>query len=54
MPNVPINSSCVREHSLPLPPAIQLQFNKPASVEVSVNITVKGEDMQCKLCVIYD
>ena len=48
--NPPMNTSCVKEeHSLPLPPAIQLQLNKPAPVTIPVNITVKGEDTQCKL-----
>ena len=51
IPNAPINDSCEREeHSLPLPAAIQLQLNKPASVVIAVNVTVKGEDTQCKLC----
>ena len=50
VPNPPMNSSCVgEEYSPPLPPAIQLQLNKPASVTIPVNITVKGEDTQCKL-----
>ena len=53
VPNAPINDSCVREeHSLPLPPAIQLQLNKPASVVIPINVTVKGEDTQCKLCIV--
>ena len=52
VPNASVNGSCVRdEHSLPLPPAVQLQLNKPATVVITVNVTVKGEDTQCKLCV---
>ena len=52
VPNAPINDSCIsEEHSLPLPPAVQLQLNKPSSVVITVNVTVKGEDTQCKLCV---
>ena len=54
VPNASVNGSCVRdEHSLPLPPAIQLQLNKPAPVVITVNVTVKGEDTQCKLCLYY-
>ena len=50
VPNGSENGSCVRdEHSLPLPPAVQLQLNKPAPVAITVNVTVKGEDTQCKL-----
>ena len=49
VPNAPINDSCVsEEHSLPLPPAIQLQLNKPSSVVITVNVTVKGENTYCK------
>ena len=52
VPNASVNGSCVRdEHSLPLPPAVQLQLNKPAPVAITVNVTVKGDDTQCKLCV---
>ena len=52
IPRAPVNDSCVREaHSLQLPPPVQLQLNKPASVELTVNVTVKGEDTQCKFCV---
>ena len=51
IPNAPENSSCARdEHSLPLPPAVQLQLNKPAPVAITVNVTVKGEDTKCRLC----
>ena len=53
MPNASENSSCVRdEHSLPLPPAVQLQLNKPASVVITVNLTVKGEDTKCRLYIV--
>ena len=52
VPNVSVNGLCVKdEHSLPLPPAVQLRLNKPAPVAITVNVTVKGEDTQCKLCV---
>ena len=54
IPNPPMNSSCVREeHSLPLPSPIQLKLNKPAPVTIPVNITVEGEDTQCKLFIFY-
>ena len=53
VPNTSENGSCARdEHSLPLPPAVQLQLNKPAPVVITVNVTVKGEDTKCKLCVV--
>ena len=53
VPNVSKNSSCARdEDSLPLPPAVQLQLNKPASVVITVNVTIKGEDTKCRLCVV--
>ena len=51
VPNASLNGSCVREdHSLPLPPSIQLQLNKPTSVVVTINVTVKEEDTICELC----
>ena len=46
-----MNYSCVREkHSFLLPSAVQLQLDKPAPVVLTVNVTVKGKDFQCKLC----
>ena len=52
IPRAAVNDSCVREtHSLPLLRAVQLQLNKPVPVELTVNVTVKGEDTQCKFCV---
>ena len=51
--NAPVNGSCVRdEHSLPLTAAVQLQLNKPAPVVITVNVTIKGEDTKCRLCVV--
>ena len=52
IPRAPTNNPCVREErSLQLPPPVQLQLNKPATVLVSINLTVKGVDIQCKCCV---
>jgi len=54
IPNAPENTSCVtKENSLPLLPPVQLKLDKPASVEVSVNVTVKGEDLQCELFILH-
>lgn len=42
IPNKPTTNSCIEhEDSLPLPPAVQIQLNKPASVAISLMVTVK-------------
>jgi len=51
IPNPPISDPCIIQNdSLPLPSLIMLQLDKPASVNVTVNIVVKQKDKQSKYC----
>ena len=49
IPNKPITNSCVEhEDSLSLPAAIQIQLSKPASVAVSLIVSVMEQGIQSK------
>ena len=49
IPNKPTTNSCVEhENSLSLPPPIQIQLSKPASVAISLVVTVREQSTQSK------
>ena len=49
IPNKPTTNSCTEhENGLSLPPPIQIQLSKPASVEISLVVTVKEQGTQSK------
>ena len=49
IPNKAITNSCVEhENGLSLPPPIQLQLSKPASVTISLVITIEEQGTQSK------
>jgi len=49
IPNPPMSNFCMTQNdSLPVPPFIMLQLDKPASAKVNITIAVKEQGQQSK------